>query len=71
MPDGKWSAFEIKLGANQIEAAAEAFSAKHTLRKGPKNASSPPVLHEQRSEFQLKTEADYQDFSLSLYASGI
>ena len=44
MPDGKWCAFEIKLGANQIEAAAEALlRLKKDIEKEPKG-KLPAIL---------------------------
>ena len=44
MPDGKWGAFEIKLGANQIEQAAENLLSvqKHLSQEG--KASTPELL---------------------------
>ena len=33
LADGEWCAFEIKLGANQIEAAAEGLKKKKRNRK--------------------------------------
>lgn len=44
MPDGKWSAFEIKLGANQIDAAAEGLlKIKAEFEKDSKGVA-PSVL---------------------------
>lgn len=44
LPDGRWCAFEIKLGANQIdEAAYNLIKIRDELAK-EKNAVSPPVL---------------------------
>ncbi len=44
MPDGKWAAFEIKLGANQIDAAAEGLlKIKSEIEKDPKG-KVPDVL---------------------------
>ncbi len=41
MPDGTWGAFEIKLGANQIDAAAKGLlSLKESFEKDPKG--KPP-----------------------------
>ena len=41
--DGKWCAFEIKLGANQIDAAAESLlRIKHEMDKDPKG--NPPEM---------------------------
>lgn len=43
MPDGQWAAFEIKLGANQIDAAAEGLLCiKKEMENDPKG--KPPVV---------------------------
>ena len=44
MPDGEWAAFEIKLGANQIDAAAESLlKLKQDIEDDP-NGKPPSVL---------------------------
>lgn len=42
MPDGRWGAFEIKLGANQIDAAAKELLKIQTIME--KEATAPSVL---------------------------
>ncbi|MCM1267179.1 MAG: DUF4143 domain-containing protein [Bacteroidales bacterium] len=42
LPDGRWGAFEIKLGANQIEAAAKELLKMHAIME--KEATAPSVL---------------------------
>lgn len=42
MPDGRWGAFEIKLGANQIDAAAKKLLKIQTIME--KEATAPSVL---------------------------
>lgn len=42
MPDGRWGAFEIKLGANQIDAAAKELLRIQTIME--KEATAPSVL---------------------------
>ena len=43
LPDGRWCAFEIKLGANQIDAAAEnLLKIKNQMEEDPKG--KPPVV---------------------------
>lgn len=43
MPDGNWGALEIKLGANQIDAAAESLlRIKSDIEKDPKG--KPPAI---------------------------
>ena len=43
MPDGSWGAFEIKLGANQLDAAAEKLlQIKNAIEKDPKG--KPPKI---------------------------
>lgn len=43
LPDGQWCAFEIKLGANQIDAAAEnLLEIKHQMEEDPKG--KPPAV---------------------------
>lgn len=44
LPDGTWAAFEIKLGANQIDAAAENLKAVSREIEKEKGAVSPAVL---------------------------
>lgn len=44
LPDGKWGAFEIKLGANQIEKAAnDLLAIKKFMEANPK-AKAPDIL---------------------------
>ncbi len=44
LPDGKWGAFEIKLGANQIEKAAKDLIAIKNFMEADPNAKAPDVL---------------------------
>lgn len=44
MPDGRWCAFEIKLGANQIDAAAENLLALQQSIAAEKDSTPPSVL---------------------------
>ncbi len=44
LPDGRWGAFEIKLGANQIEAAAKALLAIRKFMEEDPKAKPPDIL---------------------------
>lgn len=44
LPDGRWGAFEIKLGANQIDAAAENLKAIYKGIKEDKDGVPPAVM---------------------------
>lgn len=44
LPDGKWGAFEIKLGANQVEKAAKDLVAIKNFMEADPNAKAPDVL---------------------------
>ena len=44
LPDGRWSAFEIKLGANQIESAARELVALRDAIAKEKDGIPPSVL---------------------------
>lgn len=44
LPDGKWGAFEIKLGANQIDTAAENLIKISKFMKCDKKAVAPEIL---------------------------
>ena len=44
LPDGRWGAFEIKLGASQIDAAAESRVRMKEVIEAAPNAKAPSVL---------------------------
>lgn len=44
LPDGKWGAFEIKLGANQIDKAAKDLIAIKNMMETDPNAKAPDIL---------------------------
>ena len=44
LPDGRWGAFEIKLGANQIDAAAESLVRIKEVIEAEPDAKAPSVL---------------------------
>lgn len=44
LPDGRWGAFEIKLGANQIDAAAESLLKMRSVFEEDPRAKAPSVL---------------------------
>ena len=44
MPDGSWCAFEIKLGANQIEQAAQTLKKLQATFKGSPQSVPPKIL---------------------------
>ena len=44
MPDGSWGAFEIKLGANQVDAAARGLLALKKFMEINPQAKSPAIL---------------------------
>ena len=44
MPDGRWGAFEIKLGADRIEEGAESLKAMDNLIRNDPNGRSPEFM---------------------------
>lgn len=44
LPDGRWGAFEIKLGANQIDAAAKSLVRMRDAIESEPNAKAPSIL---------------------------